>query len=300
MKFIKFSMLLFCFLILQQSVFTQETINFRKYVETALKGKVQNTIENGKVVATRQIYLKDVCNIDEDDVAKRIFADYGAIFVTAFNNDFIRFPAKCIFQTPQEALTYQQKANPIVYTLGGVQITLQKPAMDALLAAVKEAGQKNLRITPRGGSNAASRSYEDTVRLWNSRFLPGLNHWISKGRIKREDAEVVKKMENINDQVAQVLEWESQKLWFSTDFSKSILYSVAAPGASQHIFMLALDVEQFSNKQVREILAKHGWFQTVQSDLPHFTYIGAQRDELGNYGLVRKVVGGQEFWIPNL
>lgn len=283
------------FLVSVFPVKAQETPNFRDNLQKVLSAskRVGQTDNKG-------IPLSSICNIDEDVVAARVFADYGAMFVAALANPSgIKFPSRCIFPNAQETINYQTKANPVTYTLGGVQITLQKPAMEALLAAVKEGQTKGLRITPRGGSTAASRSYEDTARLWNSRFLPGLNYWVGKGKIKREDAEVVKRMQ-INDQVAQVLEWESQRLWFSTGFDKSILYSVAAPGASQHIFMLALDVSEFSNKQVRDLLARHGWFQTVQSDLPHFTYLGVDREDLGSYGLVRKVVSGQEFWIPNL
>jgi hypothetical protein len=81
---------------------------------------------------------------------------------------------------------------------------------------------------------------------------------------------------------------------------KSILYSVAAPGASQHIFMLALDVQQFGDKRVRDILADNGWFQTVVSDLPHFTFIGVSEPELPSLGLKPVTSGGQKFWIPNL
>jgi len=45
-------------------------------------------------------------------------------------------------------------------------------------------------------------------------------------------------------------------LWKSLD--KSIIYSVAPPGASQHLSMLALDVKEFQNAKVRETLARHG------------------------------------------
>ena len=287
--------ILLCFGILPMQTLAQETPNFKEYLTMRLaKSKRAGQTDN------KGIPLSSICNVDEEVVAARVFADYGAMFVAALANPSgIKFPTKCVFANSQETETYQSKANPTLQTVGGVQITLQKPAMDALLLAVKEAAEKNLRISPRGGSEAASRSYDDTLRLWNSRFLPALSFYVSKGKISRQDAEVVKKMQ-ITDQVTQVLEWEKQKLWFSTDRTKSILYSVAAPGTSQHIFMLALDVEQFGNKQVRDILAKYGWFQTVQSDLPHFTYLGVSRDELNSYGLVRKVVSGQEFWIPNL
>ncbi len=276
--------------ILTISTAAQQTPNFRDLLT--------KTLAQSKRGNQTGIKFSEVCNVDEDIVAARVFADYGAMFVAALKNPLVKFPNNCLLDS-NGVQTYQSKASPTIQTIGRVQITLQKPAMDALLDAIAEAKQKNLTISPRGGSEAASRSYEDTVRLWNSRFVPGLNHWVAKGKISRKDAETAKKM-NIHDQVATVLDWESQRLWFSTGFDKSILYSVAAPGASQHVFMLALDVSEFSNKQVRDILAKHGWFQTVQSDLPHFTYLGVSRDELSNYGLVRKVVSGQEFWIPNL
>lgn len=89
-------------------------------------------------------------------------------------------------------------------------------------------------------------------------------------------------------------------MFFSKDLSKSILYSVAVPGASQHNFLLALDVQQFGNAQVRAILAENGWFQTVKSDLPHFTYLGLKESELPAHGLKSVTVGGQKFWVPNL
>lgn len=277
----------------------QEAVNFRNFIQSQLDMAERRTTENGKTIVKKGIPLSEICNIDYDVVDARIFADYGAIFLPPFVGTGVRVPTKCVFDNQIEAQNYQERANPVTQTLGGVKITLQKPAMDALMAAVAEARQKNLSITPRGGSTAAARSYGDTERLWNSRFLPGLNYWVGRGKISRADAEVVKKMK-IKDQVAQVLEWEKQRLWFSTGFDKSILYSVAAPGASQHIFMLALDVEQFGNKQVRDILAKYGWFQTVVSDLPHFTFLGVSREKLPEYGLTRRMVSGQEFWIPNL
>jgi hypothetical protein len=279
--------------------FSQETVNFKDFLTNKLSTMKWNTVENGRSkVVTRK--LEEICPIEKDSVAKRVFADYGAIFI-ADNNDKtgIVFPFKCVFKDENEVSFYQKFAKPKSSVVGGVQIELQEPAMNALLEAVKEAAKKNLKITPRGGSTAAKRSYGDTEKLWDSRFYPGLNYWVGKGKISRRDADAAKAL-TINEQVQKVLEWESKKLWFSTDFSKSILYSVAAPGASQHIFMLALDVEQFGNKQVRDILARHGWFQTVKSDLPHFTYLGLAKEDLGKYGLKREMVGGQEFWIPNL
>jgi hypothetical protein len=64
--------------------------------------------------------------------------------------------------------------------------------------------------------------------------------------------------------------------------------------------MLALDVSQFSNNRVRRILARHGWFQTVKSDMPHFTYLGLEEKDLPSRGLRSVRFGEQLFWIPNI
>ena len=104
----------------------------------------------------------------------------------------------------------------------------------------------------------------------------------------------------LHQQVAEVLELERSGVFFSKDLSKSILYSIAAPGTSQHIAMLAFDVTEFDNQRVREILGKHGWFQTVLSDLPHFTFLGLKEKDLPKNGLKSVAVDGQTFWIPNV
>ncbi len=272
----------------------EKSANFREVVEKRVSTFMLSTTD-GKILKSK-IKLEDICPIDKDTVAKRVFAEYGAIFIAA---NRVQFPIKCIFEDENEVRMYQSSAYPKTLVIGGTSITLQEPAMNALEEVNKEAAKQNLRITPRGGSIAASRSYQDTAGLWNSRFFPALNYWVGKGKISRQDAENAKRLP-IHEQVAQVLEWENKGLYFSKDLSKSILFSVAAPGASQHIFMLALDVEQFTNKEVRKILANHGWFQTVKSDLPHFTYLGVKESELPALGLKAVMVGGQKFWIPNM
>jgi len=64
--------------------------------------------------------------------------------------------------------------------------------------------------------------------------------------------------------------------------------------------MLALDVTEFQDFRVRQILAEHGWFQTVLSDLPHFTYLALKEKDLPKKGLKSVDVDGQIFWIPNV
>jgi len=266
-------------------IFSQEkpvvTANFKETVENRLKTVYRTA-------------LNKICPVETDPTARRIFKEYGAIFIS---NGAI-LPGKCIFTSDAEVQAFQSGGNPQTAILNGVEITLQKAAMDALLKANAEALKKRLRITPRGGSIAASRSFADTLRLWNSRFTPALNYWIGKRKITKTRADAAR-VSGIREQVVQVLEWEKNGWFFSKDLTKSILFSVAAPGASQHNFMLALDVEQFANKEVRKILADNGWFQTIKSDLPHFTYLGVKATELPALGLKETLGGTQKFWIPN-
>ena len=289
-----FFLLIFSLLILQAQVFGQAK-NFRFVVEERL---ARTPVMKGSKMSVG-IRLEEVCDVDNDKVADRVFREYGAIFVVG--KEGMLLPPKCVFSNDSEVQAYQSAAKVRTQNISGTTITLQEKAMDDLLAAVAEAGKKNLRISPRGGSIAAKRSYQETVDLWYSRFNPGLTYWTGRGRISRREAEMVRTW-GLQKQVGQVLEWEKQGIWFSKDLSKSILYSVAAPGASQHIFMLALDVEQYANRAVREILANHGWFQTVRSDLPHFTYLGVPNDKnkLESLGLKSVSSGGQTFWVPNL
>ena len=258
-----------------------KNVTFRSLVEDRLK-------KHG-------LRLGNVCPVDVNSAAHRIFSDYGAIFLSNADD---RLPTRCIFVDEAEVAEFQGSLESSTTIIGGTSITLRKAAMESLLAARKEAIEKRLDITPRGGPTASKRTFTETVKLWNSRFWPGLEHWVGLKKISRKDADVAKEA-SIPEQVEKVLDWEKNGLYFSKDFSKSILYSVAAPGASQHIFLLALDVGQYANGNVRAILAKHGWFQTVKSDMPHFTYLGVSEDRLPTLGLRTVNVGEQKFWIPD-
>ena len=265
-------------------VSAQQTPNFRTIVEKRLSLKGKNHVD-----------LSTICAIDTDPVAERVFRDYGAVFVS----NGVMTPPNCVLDSESAVQVFQAATAHDTASVGGVTVTLQKAALKAYLEARAEALKSGLAITPRGGSEASTRSYSRTVDLWKSRFVPGLAHWKQKRRItKAEAAEAARAP--IREQVEMVLAWEKKGIYFSTDFSKSILYSVAIPGASQHCFMLALDVEQFANKQVRQIMAMYGWFQTVKSDLPHFTYLGVKESDLPSLGLTPVTIGGQKFWIPNM
>ncbi|MDT4966340.1 MAG: hypothetical protein QOJ64_1077 [Acidobacteriota bacterium] len=243
----------------------------------------------------RKLKLADVCDVS-DPVSRRVLEDYGAMFLT---DAVVLPPPVCMFANEEAVDTFQAEAQFTPASIGGARIELQPAAMRALLAAREEAVKAGLNITPRGGSEAARRSYEDTSRLWNTRFFPALAHWNSLGRLSKEEVARLRSLPQ-SDQVREVLELEKKGIFFSKDFSKSILYSIAAPGTSQHIAMLALDVDQFGDARVRRILARHGWFQTVKSDLPHFTFLGLEEKDLPARGLRSVVVGNQVFWIPNV
>jgi hypothetical protein len=245
----------------------------------------RNFIEN----LPQDFYLPD----DDDDLGIRILQDYGAILVGKGSLK----PSRYMFANEDEVRKFQNAAGFAEANIGGIKIDLQPAAMEALLSARAEARQQGLDITPRGGADAARRSYEDTLRLWDTRFLPALNYWYKRGRLSREQIASLRQLP-IKEQVAQVLELEKKGIYFSKDLSKSILYSIAAPGTSQHISMLALDVSQFSDARVRRIMARHGWFQTVYSDLPHFTYLGLEENDLPSRGLRPVKSGSQLFWIP--
>lgn len=283
MKITKTSLIaLFVILLLSAGVSAQKNgpIDFRAVVEKRLGAK--------------KIDLAAVCPIDESVVARRVFKDYGAMFIATWD---VHPPVKCVFENEEEVSAFQGTVKSRTATIGGRTIELQSAAMDALEEARAAAAKRKLTITPRGAS-AAKRSYADTHRIWKSRFDPALRHWTTRGKIKPEDAERAAKLET-TDQVAQVIEWEKESIWFSTGFNRSIFSSVAAPGTSQHLSMLALDVAEFANKDVRAILNEHGWFQTIIDDTPHFTYLGLDEDELPKRGLVAAEKDGYTFWIPN-
>jgi hypothetical protein len=248
-----------------------------------------------KALKKRKTTVDKICP-GADPVARRILEEYGAIFLA---DKKVLPPPVCVFTNEDQVTAFQAAAGFVVETIADADIELQPQAMKALLKAREKAQKEALDITPRGGAEAARRNYEDSMRLWDTRFLPALDYWLGQGRLSEDQVSRLKGLP-LHDQIAAVLELEKTGIFFSKDLSKSILYSIAAPGTSQHIAMLALDVTEFDNPRVRELLAEHGWFQTVLSDLPHFTYLGLKEKDLPKHGLKSVVVDGQTFWTPNV
>jgi hypothetical protein len=248
-----------------------------------------------KALKKRKTSVERICSTS-DSVARRILEDYGAMFLATKK---VTPPPVCIFTSETEVTKFQEEADYVTENIEGADVDLQKEAMKQLLKAREQALKEGLNITPRDGAEAARRSYEDSYQLWNTRFMPALDYWLQQGRLTEAQVARLKNLP-LHQQIAEVLELERTGIYFSKDLSKSILYSIAAPGTSQHIAMLAFDVNEFDNPRVREILAERGWFQTVLSDLPHFTFLGLKEKDLPKNGLKNVEVDGQTFWIPNV
>jgi hypothetical protein len=248
-----------------------------------------------RALKRRGMKVAELCDLSEP-VARRLLAEYGAMFLAETD---VLVPPVCVFRSAAEVEEFQLRAQPRATMIGDTVIELQSAALLALEQARGAALAAGLDITPRGGAEAARRSYEDTLRLWTSRVEPALDHWRAQSCLSATEVARLRALAPA-EQIAAVLTLEARGLFCSKDFAKSILYSVAAPGASQHLALLALDVTEFTNAEVRAMLARHGWFQTVQSDLPHFTFLGVHEKELHGLGLSRLEEHGQSFWVPNV
>ena len=248
-----------------------------------------------KILPERGLKKANICD-ETNAVRMRLLVEYGAVFVAAPG---VAPPPVCIFTTSAAVEKFQQGIFKAGAEIEGTHIELQTTAMAEYLKARDEALRKNLDITPRGGSEAARRSFADTARLWKSRVEPACEYWLKKGRLTAEQVKDLKSLP-LEEQVGAVLELEEQGIYFNTFFNYSILYSVAAPGASQHLSLLALDVAQFDNEEARKILAKHGWFRTVRRDAPHFTFLGRRQSDLKKFGLKKIETEDGEFWIPDV
>lgn len=238
--------------------------------------------------------FENVCSVERDPIASRVLLEYGSIFVADAG---VRLPSRCIFVSGAEVDVFHSRLDIAAASFGTVVVELQRPAMSALLRAVEELKSEGLRVTPLDGRIAARRSFDDTVRIWNSRFHRGLDHWVRLGRITPDEAAAARSAP-IPEQIRQVTAWESVGLFFSTDRTKSIFRSVAPPGTSQHLSLLAFDVVESRNSAVRRALNRHGWYQTILTDEPHFTFLGLPEGDLPARGLRNVVRGSGSYWVP--
>jgi len=231
-------------------------------------------------------------------VERRLFCEYGAVFITQATP-----PPVVIFEDANAVNRFQLTLETRSAVIGEHSISLQAPAIDALLRAARDANDEGLQVAARSADSGA-RSYDDTVNLWLRNVNRGLDHWTGEHKLDPAVGDRIRRSAPI-DQVALVLGLEqTERLYFGTYFDKSILYSVAAPGASQHLSLLAFDVRDYESRRIESILNDNGWFRTVTGDLPHFTYLGLNETELPEAGLnqVSRTYGEREydFWLPDV
>ncbi|MEH2044935.1 D-alanyl-D-alanine carboxypeptidase family protein [Nostoc sp.] len=137
---------------------------------------------------------------------------------------------------------------------------LQKPAADALN---KARTQQHIPLKSGYGSGDCTRTFNTNLKFWN-------------------------KYAN-NQVLAKVQQGKETK----------ILGLVAPPGTSQHLWGLAIDLHVGSKEQ-RKALNQNGWFQTVENDVPHWTYVGLSEENLPLFGFKKKVVQSITYWITPL
>jgi hypothetical protein len=244
------------------------------------------------------VSLKGHLHLISNSLERRLFEEYGAIFATTAVP-----PSTIIFRSESEVAAFLSTLEVTRNTVGEFEMELQSAAMESLLRAQADAESVAATISARC-ADSGRRSYQETVQLWLRNVNRGLDHWLVDGRITTERADSIRALEPF-DQVELILELEDRdQIYFGTYFDKSILYSVAAPGASQHLSLLAFDLAEYRDESSEKALAANGWFRTVKSDLPHFTYLGLNEAELPAQDLeqsVRMYDGlAYRFWTPKL
>jgi hypothetical protein len=267
-----------------------EPSKFEVFVEKQIaSGKIKPAVED-----RRETKLQRLCPTASSLLARKVFFDYGAVF----SGHEVTLPPRCVFENSQQVAEFQNRLKIGAVNFGPFTIELQESALRALLDARNEAADAGLKITPLDGSVAARRSYEDTVRIWNSRFDRALSYWNRRGSITDADADAVR-AGPFAAQAERVIAWESNGFWFGTSLRSTIFSSVAPPGTSQHLSLLAIDVVEYADPALVAILNKHGWFQTIVGDGPHFTYLGVTADRLPTRGLRFVYVGSRGYWVPD-
>src|SRR2546423_2706356 len=104
-----------------------------------------------QALAQRGRSVSSICPND-DDVARRVLHDYGAMFVGARN---ILPPPLCVFINEDQVLQFQEAAGREAAMIGEAIVELQPAAVQALLRARVTARGAGLGITPREGAEGA-------------------------------------------------------------------------------------------------------------------------------------------------
>lgn len=265
-------------------------VGFFEYVTKRISTQSENSGHSDKAQIDR------VCPISQSVLARRVFAEYGALFAAT---EKVIIPPTCIFADEAAVSSFRSKLQIQQITIRGTNLLLQKDAADSLTQVLADAETQGITIAPLDGPIAGGRTYYETLRIWNSRFEPALDYWSRRGMITAEEVVASRSMK-LNQQVEKVIEWESKGYWFGTNRNGSIFSSTAPPGTSQHISLIALDVAPPLTPTKRALLNARGWFQTVKGDPGHFTYLGVSESDLPKRGLRAVLIDGISYWIPDL
>ncbi|WP_427158295.1 D-alanyl-D-alanine carboxypeptidase family protein [Aliinostoc sp. HNIBRCY26] len=190
---------------------------------------------------------------------------YEYILLKAYGAVFInqlttvKLPSNVLLNNEQETQTFQNNLT-MVKIEGTNDCYLQAIAATALNQA---RSQENIPLKSGYGSGDCTRTFATNLRFWHKYAN---QHTLDKVKQGQETA---------------------------------ILSTVAPPGASQHLWGLAIDL-RISNQQQRKTLNEYGWFQTVVNDVPHWTYLGLTESDLVNLGLVNRVEKGISYWVTPL
>ena len=240
--------------------------------------------------------LASICPISQSKVARRVLAEYGAIY--AATNKVI-VPPVCIFADQNAVKDFQSGLSVSEVDVDGTTIQLQAPAAQALKTLLQSANALDVRIRPLDGAVAGGRDYTDTKRIWYSRVDPALEYWTRRGRIAEEEAAAFSSLP-LGEQIEKIITWEEHGMPFGTNRGVSIFTSTAPPGMSQHISLIAFDVVPPVNSLVRNLFNANGWYQTVVGDVSHFTYLGLVEFDLPRRGLKSVSHRGTRYWVPNI
>lgn len=174
-------------------------------------------------------------------------------------NPEIKLPPKVFFADENETEVFQSTLT-LGKVIGAKNCYLQKAAADALNQAKT---QVNIPFKSGYGASDCTRSFTTTERFWRKYANDKTLDQVREGKQKR------------------------------------ILGIVAPPGASQHLWGLAVDL-RVSTEVQKQVLYQNGWYQTVENDAPHWTYLGLPPDQLLDLGFNNKIVKGVNYWLTPL
>src|SRR4030095_13280636 len=90
-----------------------------------------------------------LCPISTDVAAARVLREFGAIFSAS---DAVTLPPVCIFRGEADVLKFRAKLTTRPVETGGIQVTLQTRAADALQRSINQAIEQGFNITPFDGA----------------------------------------------------------------------------------------------------------------------------------------------------